>query len=61
MKYTFIHSNAYVAIDFMFQIFGEKKKKKSADFARKRDALVVVDILVETCICTLNKLIKSLC
>ena len=28
-------------------------------FARKTDALVVADLLLETCICTLNKLIKS--
>ena len=39
MKYTFIHSNAYVAIDFMFQIFGEKKKKKNQQILQEREML----------------------
>ena len=41
----------------LFQIFCDKKIQQ---IFQERDALVVVDLLVETCICTLNKLIKSL-
>ena len=35
-------------------------KKNSADFARKTDALIVVDLLVETCVCWKTLVLKSL-
>ena len=48
---TFIHTNAYVNINFLFQIFCDNKNK--ANLARNTNALVVADLF------TRNKLIKA--
>ena len=47
----FIHTNAYVIINFLFQIFCDNKNK--ANLARNTNALVVADLF------TRNKLIKA--
>ena len=46
---TFIHANASVIIDFLFQIFCENKIQQ---ILQERQIIVVVDLLVVYCVYT---------
>ena len=50
IRATFIHANVETIINFLIQIVCNKKD--SANFAKKTDALVVVDLFTGSCICT---------
>ena len=52
----FIHANIKSSSTSCFKYF---VTKNSASFARKTNALVVVDLFAASSICTLNKLIKA--